>query len=302
MPTRHGLRTRWQRGAATCRYVSYSLDPSTGTIELLRYRNGNKTLLQTVNTDPSAWGDAGDAPLLVELLRRGSFYLLYVNGSHRTHQPAAYVERPSSDVHCTGPNPHTVDPGPEPGAGFAGYKDVSGGVFTLNSMHLQEYHWEAAPNPTKPVATHCSTCGVGCDPTSNKTDGCWAFNQIIPGAILRDAKGSHLAGGVATGGVVLYVAGQDYDGTDGGGRARIGVATGVGLDKLAVRSDFILEGTPGGSAPVACLCAGPLRPLKMHATFAGLRVACCFVVCVCVCHVLCAVLCCARACVRVFSV
>lgn len=115
---------------ARATYNSYSLDPLTGSIELLRFREGARTVLQTVHTNPASWRDSGTSPLIIELLRRGTFYLLYVGGSHLTLQPVAYVERPSSDVHCKS---HTVDPEPEPLSGFTGYKDVSGGVFQLNS-------------------------------------------------------------------------------------------------------------------------------------------------------------------------
>ena len=44
---------------------------------------------------------------------------------------------------------------------------------------------------------------------------------------------------------MLYVAGQNWDGTDGGGKARMGVATGQTLATLALRPDFVLEGTSG---------------------------------------------------------
>ena len=46
---------------ATTDYASYSLEPSTGTIELLRYRGGSKSVLQTVQTDPASWRDRGTA-------------------------------------------------------------------------------------------------------------------------------------------------------------------------------------------------------------------------------------------------
>ena len=91
--------------------------------------------MQTLDTDPATWGDAGDAPLIVEVLRRGTFYMLYVNGSHLTHQPVMYAERPSSDVHC---QQHSIDQQQEPLGGFAGYRDVSGGVFQLNGMRVTE--------------------------------------------------------------------------------------------------------------------------------------------------------------------
>ena len=81
-------------------------------------------------------------------------------------------------------------------------------VFTLCDRH----RWEAPPYRTAPVVTHCPTCGTGCDPSRNKTDACWAFNQVIPGALLRDARGSHRAGGLTNGtagaNVVLYVPGR----------------------------------------------------------------------------------------------
>jgi hypothetical protein len=172
----------------TSTYVSYSLEPRTGAIELLRYRKGDRIVLQTITTAPHD----PTRPLIIELLRRGTFYLLYVGGSHLSNQPVAYVERPSSDVHC---GKHTVDPQAEALSGFTGFKDASGGVFMLNSITVKEYRWEAAPLPAAPVVTHCPNCGSGCDPSSNKTSGCWAFNQVIPGAVLRDAKGSHQAGG-----------------------------------------------------------------------------------------------------------
>ena len=44
---------------------------------------------------------------------------------------------------------------------------------------------------------------------------------------------------------MLYVAGQNYDGSDGGGKARMGVATGPALDQLSLHPDFVLEGTKG---------------------------------------------------------
>jgi hypothetical protein len=46
---------------ATTDYASYSLEPSTGTIELLRYRGGSKSVLQTMQTDPASWRDRGTA-------------------------------------------------------------------------------------------------------------------------------------------------------------------------------------------------------------------------------------------------
>lgn len=57
---------------------------------------------------------------------------------------------------------------------------------------------------------------------------------MIPGALL-----------VLNGTFYVYVAGQDYDGTDGGGRARIGVAHGPDLDHLTLEPEFLLEGSPG---------------------------------------------------------
>ena len=69
--------------------------------------------------------------------------------------------------------------------------------------------------------------------------------EIIPGALLREANGSHQAAGLRNGSVVLYVAGSDWDGTDGGGKQRIGVATGRSLEALSLHSQFLLEGTPG---------------------------------------------------------
>ena len=41
--------------------------------------------------------------------------------------------------------------------------------------------------------------------------------------------------------------GQDYDGTDGGGRARIGVAYGPSLDNMTVHPDFLIQGTPNSA-------------------------------------------------------
>ena len=118
-------------------------------------------------------------------------------------------------------------------------------LLLLSGLHATEYRFESAPLPTAPVATHCPDCGKGCDPGSNQTNGCWAFNQIIPGALLRDAVGSHTAGGLRNGSFVLYVAGSDWDGTDGGGRQRVGVATGASLSALTLRPEYLIEGTPG---------------------------------------------------------
>ena len=226
-------------------YSSYSLEPSTGTIELLRYRHGVKTVLQTIRTSPASWkhGAVSSAPLVIELLRRGTFYLLYLGGSHLTSQPVTYVERPSSDVICTG-NLHLVEPEPEPLRSSAGVKDVSGGIFQLNSLRVTEYRWESAPLPAAPLLTHCADCGSGCDPSANRTEGCWAYNQVIPGALLREANGSHRAAGLRNGSVVLYVAGSDFDGTDGGGKQRVGVATGPSLEALSLHPEYLLEGTP----------------------------------------------------------
>jgi hypothetical protein len=42
---------------------------------------------------------------------------------------------------------------------------------------------------------------------------------------------------------VLYIAGQDWDGTDGGGKARIGVATGPSLDNLKLQPEYLIGGT-----------------------------------------------------------
>lgn len=229
-------------------YSSYSLQPSTGTIELLRYRLGNKSVLQTIHSDPASWRAASSepsasSPLLVELVRRGTFYLLYMGGSHLTSQPTTYVERPASDVICNN-HAHAVEPELESMRSSAGIKDVSGGVFQLNSLSVDEYRWESAPLPMVPVLSHCPSCGVDCDASRNRTDGCWAYNQIIPGALLRQANGSSRAVGLRNGSVVLYVAGSDWDGTDGGGRQRIGVATGPSLEALTLNPNYLLEGTP----------------------------------------------------------
>jgi hypothetical protein len=129
-----------------------------------------------------------------------------------------------------------VEPELEPLSAFTGFKDVSGGVFTLNSLTVGPYRFEAAGLPSTPLLTHCPTCGVNCDPAHGKTDGCWAYNQVIPGGgLLQMPNGSY----------VLYVAAQDYEGNDGGGKARMGVATGPSLDQLSLHPDFVLEGTPG---------------------------------------------------------
>ena len=57
---------------------------------------------------------------------------------------------------------------------------------------------------------------------------------MIPGAGFRLPNGTYM----------VYVAVQDYSGTDGGGRAQMGVAVGPALDALTLRPDFLLEGTP----------------------------------------------------------
>eukprot|EP01043_Picozoa_sp_COSAG02_P018602 COSAG02_NODE_873_length_16302_cov_113.473616_5_plen_485_part_00 len=235
-------------------YSSYSLQPSTGTIELLRYRNGNKDVLQTIHSDPTSWKpgvasggpDASStlSPLLVELVRRGTFYLLYLGGSYLKSQPVTYVERPSSDVICNN-HAHIVEPQLEPMRSSAGIKDISGGVFQLSSLNVAEYRWESAPLPMAPILSHCPSCGIDCDAVTNKTAGCWAYNQVIPGALLREANGSHRATGLHNGSVVLYVAGSDWDGTDGGGRQRMGVATGPSLEALSLDPQYLLQGTPG---------------------------------------------------------
>jgi hypothetical protein len=230
-------------GSAAQTYASYTLEPATGTIQLIRYRNGSRSVLQTVQTKPQSWGDNGSAPLIVELVHRGTFYLLYLGGSHLTSQPVTYVERPTSGTHCAR-GVVGVDPQPEPLTAYAGIRDLSGGVYQVNSLDVAEFRWEAAPLPTAPVVTHCASCGVGCAPSVNHTAGCWAYNQIIPGALLRDANGSHMGGGLRDGSSVLYVAGSDFDGTDGGGKQRMGVATGPSLDHLALHPQFLLEGTP----------------------------------------------------------
>ena len=163
-------------------YTSYSLQPSTGTIELLRYRHGDRVVLQTTHSDPASWRPgaapsfSAKSPLVVELVRRGTFYLLYLGGSHLTSQPVTYVERPSSDVICNN-GVHLVDQELEPLRSSAGIKDVSGGVFQLNSFNVTEYRWESAPLPTAPVLSHCSNCGIGCDAFANHTETCWAYNR-----------------------------------------------------------------------------------------------------------------------------
>ena len=50
--------------------------------------------------------------------------------------------------------------------------------------------------------------------------------------------------GLSNGSVVLYVAGADFDGTDGGGKMRIGVATGPSLEALSLHPEYLIEGTP----------------------------------------------------------
>jgi hypothetical protein len=156
----------------------------------------------------------------------------------------AYTERPSSDVVCDVPHEKLVEPQLEPLRSSAGIKDVSGGVFQLNSLDVAEYRWEAVPLPAAPVVTHCPNCGAGCDPSKNQTAACWAFNQVIPGALLRDANGSHAAGGLRNGSFVLYVAGSDWDGDDGGGKQYVGVATGPSLERLTLRPEYLIGGTP----------------------------------------------------------
>ena len=44
----------------------------------------------------------------------------------------------------------------------------------------------------------------------------------------------------------VFVAGQDFDGTDGGGKARVGLASGSALSELTLHRNFLIEGTPGG--------------------------------------------------------
>jgi len=53
-----------------------------------------------------------------------------------------------------------------------------------------------------------------------------------------------LCTGLSNGSVVLYVAGADFDGTDGGGKMRIGVATGPSLEALSLHPEYLIEGTP----------------------------------------------------------
>jgi hypothetical protein len=176
----------------------------------------------------------------LELLRRGTFFLLYVGAAatgaggaalpplHLTSQPVTYVERPSSDVICSikGQHVHLVDPEPQAPSIFVA---VVGGR-TVCSTTITPYRWEAAPLPDAPVLTHCPTCGTGCDPAANKTAACWAFNQIIPGAILQLNNGSF----------VVYVAGSNWDGNDGGGKQYMGAATGPALDKLTLHPEYLL--------------------------------------------------------------
>jgi hypothetical protein len=177
-------------------YTSYSLQPSTGTIELLRYRHGDRAVLQTTHSNPTSWRPgagapsfSAESPLVVELVRRGTFYLLYLGGSHLTSQPVTYVERPSSDVICNN-HAHLVDPELEPLRSSAGIKDVSGGVFQLNSFNVTEYRWESAPLPTAPVLSHCPNCGIGCDASANRTEACWAYNRKYRMASAAERRGS----------------------------------------------------------------------------------------------------------------
>ena len=194
-------------GASTS--VHYALSSAAHTIDLVRVRGGKST---TVQTRQHTLG-SGDV-LQVELLRRGTFYLLYL-GSHLTTQPVFYVERPSSDVICLS-GQHRVDPELEPLVSHAGV--AVSGSFTLAEMRITPYRWEAAALPEQPVLSHCPTCGRdrGCDPAGNKTAACWAYNQIIPGGgLLKLPNGTF----------VLYVAGSDFDGDDGGGKQYMGVVS-----------------------------------------------------------------------------
>ena len=216
-------------------YASYLLDPAAGTVQFRRTDAGNTSVLQTVTINPSSWRRNGTESIDVELLRRGTFFLLYIGGFHETRQPTTYVQRPMSEVRCTG-SPRGVSPSLEPLVASVGVRDLSGGTFTFNNFRVTEYRFEDSPLPIKPVLTHCSNCGQGCDPEHGHTDNCWAYNQVIPGGGLLQLQ---------NGTFVLYVAGQDYNGNDGGGKARMGVATGPALDQLSLHPDFVLEGTAG---------------------------------------------------------
>lgn len=187
-------------------------------------------------------------PITVQLLRRGTFYLLYLNQDYSTPGvvPLTYVERATSDVDC---QHHTVDPTITPLATQTGITAMLVGdegehdeamvpaVFhaVVTKMSITPYRFESQPIQSQPVATYCPTCGRGCSPPAN-VSGCWAYNQIIPGSLVKYNATFY-----------LYVAGQDYDGTDGGGRARIGVAFGPSLDNMTVHPDFLIEGTPNSA-------------------------------------------------------
>lgn len=199
----------------------------SGRAELtLRRADASGTVV--LHSQTAALPMGGPKPFGVSLLRRGSFYLLYAGtepddpGSLDdavTTQPTAYIEHPTGDVDCT----HHRVTGTEPRGGSAGFELPGGGSvaeFAVRAPRLM-----AAPPPDAPVLTHAGPAG----PRDS-----WRYNQLIPGALLaRDGY------------FYLYVAGLDFDGTDGGGKARIGVAHGPSLDRLQLEEQFLVEGTPG---------------------------------------------------------
>jgi len=152
---------------------------------------------------------------------------------------------------------HRVDPEPEPLSSHAGV--AVGGSFTLSEMRITPYRWEAAALPEQPVLSHCPMCGRdrGCDPAGNKTAACWAYNQIIPGGgLLKLPNGTF----------VLYVAGSDFDGDDGGGKQYMGVVSiaaptcvfFLGLKKL-LAGDWA-RARPAVAAPGVPSCWHARRP------------------------------------------
>eukprot|EP00937_MAST-01D_sp_MAST-1D-sp2_P004683 g4683.t1 len=173
----------------------------------------------------------GDTPTLVQavnvtLYRRGTFHLLFVGAdavAAAARQPDAYVEHASFDIDCT----RFQVAGSEPVTARAGAEVAGGGRVGAFTVDRRE-PLVAPSSPPRPPQRVLAPCGPRASNSS------WCFNQVIPGAVLA-----------LNGTYYVYVAGQDWDGSDGGGRARIGVATGPSLSQLVLHPVPLLEGVAG---------------------------------------------------------
>jgi hypothetical protein len=167
------------------------------------------TLLKADDLDLGAAGltaaqRAGEARYDIALMRRGTFFLLYVLGGEvplagppspgppplataaaaaaaargvRTlsgSQPVAYVEHPFFDIDCAA----FRVAGSEPPAVAAGVEASGGATLAAPGVALELTRFESAPLPASPALQACGKRPGGCANSS------WCYNQVLPGALL----------------------------------------------------------------------------------------------------------------------